>query len=524
MRRLLGLSVASWFAGALLLSGVAQAKTRGYWSVPGGDVEHTNWQKAETKITTDSVAGQFKFLWKIKLGSELSKSKSFSEPLLLPGLITSRGFKDMVLVGGSNSVYSVDSVLGTLIWQKNFKLQSPAGQGSCGGSDVQIIMEPPRIIHFGAHPAVKHHGPAASVSPSPVPAQRRIGVVPAGGYFRLKGIYVLTSDGYLHEQILGTGLDYAPAVKFLPAGDGNASALNITNHVVYTETGSGCRNVPNAVWSIDLTTPDYTVNSYKTRKLRPGGMTGPAIGSDGTIYTLTGGGAADSSQGLHPRSVVALAARDLKEQDWYSPTGSGKKKTLSASPVVLNYRGKKLIAAPGDRGTLVLLDSASLGGSDHHTPLAQIANVFRSGDWDGLASWQDKNGELWIFASYSGRVNPNVKFANTNGSVPHGSVVAFKVEEKDGHTVLTPGWISRDLSNSAAPAVANGVVFALSGGSTSGHATLYALDAATGKELYSSGDAILSYTDRTGISIGDGRVFFTTHDNTLYSFGIPMEH
>ncbi len=129
-----------------------------------------------------------------------------------------------------------------------------------------------------------------------------------------------------------------------------------------------------------------------------------------------------------------------------------------------------------------------------------------------------------MLASISGPVERDVKFANTNGPAPHGSIVAFKVEEKDGHTVLTPGWISRDLINPAPPAIANGVVFALAGGDASTHATLYALDAATGKQLYSSGDAIETYTHLAGMSVGDGHVFFTTHDNTLYSFGIPMEH
>ena len=117
-----------------------------------------------------------------------------------------------------------------------------------------------------------------------------------------------------------------------------------------------------------------------------------------------------------------------------------------------------------------------------------------------------------------------MKFAHTNGPAPHGSVVAFKVEEKDGHTVLTPSWISRDLINPAPPAIANGVVFALAGGNASTHATLFALDAATGNSLYTSGDSIETYTHLAGMSVGDGHVFFTTHDNTLYSFGIPMEH
>jgi outer membrane protein assembly factor BamB len=66
------------------------------------------------------------------------------------------------------------------------------------------------------------------------------------------------------------------------------------------------------------------------------------------------------------------------------------------------------------------------------------------------------------------------------------------------------------------------VVFALEGGRA--RATLYALDAATGRQLYSSGDSITASSRLAGMSVGDGHVFFTTHDKTLYSFGIPMEH
>ena len=60
----------------------------------------------------------------------------------------------------------------------------------------------------------------------------------------MKGVYVLTSDGYLHEQIMATGLDYAPAVKFLPEANGSSFALNINDKVVYTLAESGCHNEP----------------------------------------------------------------------------------------------------------------------------------------------------------------------------------------------------------------------------------------------------------------------------------------
>jgi hypothetical protein len=531
MQRSLARQAALWFAGAFLISGVARAQgtPRGFWTVPDGDPAHNSWQKAETEITSETVGKDFKFLWKIKLGNGPAKSASFSEPLLYPGLITGLGFKDMALWADANTLYAVDSELGTLVWQKDFKLAHQA----CG-SNIQIVTEAPPVIHFGAprpaapHPAAPPPRPPAE-EPLP-PAERHVGVAAGGGYFGLRGIYVLTSDGYIHEQIMATGLDYAPAVKFFPAPNGSSFGLNMNDKVVYTAAGSGCKNIANAIWSIDLKTPDYTVSSYKTQKLNVNGLTGPAIGQDGTAYIMTGGGPDDPAAGVYANSVVALTADGLKVKDWYAPAAAAKSNTLNASPVVFAYKDKELIAAPGGKyggreyGDIVLLDSQSLGGPDHHTPLDKSGLMSKApgrGAWESLATWQDKAGVPWVLASI---VGPVAKFPGSNGPAAHGSIVAFKVEEKDGHIGLTPAWISRDLRNPAPPVIANGVVFALEGGDASNHATLYALDAATGKQLYSSGDAIETYTHLAGMSVGDGHVFFTTHDNTLYSFGIPLEH
>ena len=141
-----------------------------------------------------------------------------------------------------------------------------------------------------------------------------------------------------------------------------------------------------------------------------------------------------------------------------------------------------------------------------------------------LASWQDSGSNQWVLASVPGAVDAGVKFANTNGAAPHGSIVAFKVDDTDGKTSLTPAWISRDLINPAPPVIANGLVIALSQGDVKTPAKLFVLDAATGKELYSSGDAVSTYAHLVGVSVGDGHAFFVTHDNTLYSFGIGIEH
>jgi hypothetical protein len=525
-RRFLAHPLAVCFAGAFLFSGVARAQgaPHGFWTAPDAVAAHTSWQKAETEITTETVAKDFKFLWKLKLGKETAKSPSFSEPLLYPGLITGRGFKDMALWADANTLYAVDSELGELVWQKDFK--SSSAPKPCG--NIQVVTEPPHVIHFGAPRPAPKPG-AAAPPPPPRPSQeplprslRRVGVSPGGGNYGIRGVYVVTSDGYVHEQIMATGLDYAPPVKFFPAPAGSSFGLNMNDDVVYTFGGSGCHNVANAVWSIDLNTPDYTVSSYKMQKLRLAGLTGPAIGRDGTAYVVTGSGPAEPP--VYANSVVALTANELKVKDWYTPSIGAKSKTLNASPVLFTYKEKELIAAPGNDGGIVLLDSQSLGGSDHHTPLAEsrvMSKPRRRGTWEGLATWQDKEGVPWILASIAG---PVAKFAGSNGPAPHGSIVAFKVEEQGGHMQLTPVWISRDLMNPAPPVIANGVVFALDGGNTSTHATLYALDAASGKQLYSSGDAIQTYTHLAGMSVGDGHVFFTTHDDALYSFGIPLEH
>ena len=105
--------------------------------------------------------------------------------------------------------------------------------------------------------------------------------------------------------------------------------------------------------------------------------------------------------------------------------------------------------------------------------------------------------------------------------------------------MLQPGWVSRDLVSPVAPAIGNGIVFAVSSGEyrtadasvtaaqraqRSKPAVLYVLDASTGKELWNSGNTITSFVHVVAPSAGDGQVYVVTYDGTLYAFGIPLEH
>ena len=513
-------------ASVVLFAAAAAAQDdRGDWSLVGGDAGQSGWQKSESKLTPDNAAANVKLLWKIKLGQPMKGADTFSEPLLAGRLINAQGFKDMVYWSAGDTLYAVDSELGNLLWKKEFKTEIPVPAAGCGATRLGLMIEPPVVINFQARRRRPPGTPRPPVPPPAAPNERRLGVAPGGGYFGLKGIYALTADGMLHEQVMTTGVDFAPPVKFLPGANADPEGLNFMGSAIFTSTARACGGVADGLWMVDLTSADYPVKSYAPAGVRPLSPAGPVITSDGTSLLVTGSGKSDSANGVHAGSVVAIG-KDMKVKDWYTPTGAmGSYKYVS--PAVFTYKEKQIVAAPGKDGSVALLDAASLGGSDHHTPLAESAPVAKPGEkhaWDGFAAWQDKDGNAWVLASIAAPIAVDGGAVKQNGEAPHGGIVAFKVEQANGQTSLTPVWVSPDMVNPAPPRIANGVVIALAGGNATTHATLHMLNATTGEELYSSKDEIPASTGLSGVSVGDGHAFFTDRNNVLYSFGIGMEH
>jgi outer membrane protein assembly factor BamB len=284
--------------------------------------------------------------------------------------------------------------------------------------------------------------------------------------------------------------------------DAGAGSLNMVDNVIYTVTSS-CNGAQPAAWAIDL-----NVDPPKATSLPLLEAGGSAIGTDGTIYVQ----GAISGQSPGTWELQALSPRELKVQQKFGSTMRTPRDVSAPSPIVFPYIGRDLIVA-GDGGNLYLLDSATLTAPYRTPSMPPIS---------GLASWEDPDGTRWVLASVWGNYGP----------APNGSVTAFKVEEQNGKTVLTPAWVSRDMNFPQPPVIANGVVFALSSGEfnrqmnpkNGTHATLYALDAATGKELYSSRNLVTAPAALTGMTVANGRVYFGTTDGTFYTFGMYMEH
>lgn len=93
------------------------------------------------------------------------------------------------------------------------------------------------------------------------------------------------------------------------------------------------------------------------------------------------------------------------------------------------------------------------------------------------------------------------------------------VGSRDGKRV----WVSPVMIAPAPPVIANGVVYVLSKGSKTAHATLYAFDAKTGTQLYFSRDLITSFATSSGLAVANGHIAFGTQDGVLYCFGFPVD-
>jgi outer membrane protein assembly factor BamB len=155
-----------------------------------------------------------------------------------------------------------------------------------------------------------------------------------------------------------------------------------------------------------------------------------------------------------------------------------------------------------------------------------------------MATWQDEQGRRWLLAPMWGPPSKDApKFKYSYGNADQGSVMAFEVRLDPDHSkpMLIPIWMSRDMHVPDPPVVANGVVYALQTGENTEqgaratakfrstpitNAVLYALDAETGQQLYSSAKLIDSWTHFSEPVVAGGKIYISTWDGTLYAFGL----
>ena len=501
----------------------------------GNDAQRSSWVRSDPKISIESLAKPgFQVVWKVKLKNEARQLSSLTPPALFDFYIGYRGFRSLGFFGGSsNNVIALDVDLARMEWEKSFgappstnaTIPCPGGMTSSVARPAAPGYPPPGGRGPGrgnpAKPgvgeplegAVTLRTPPPSPPPPPPAAAARRTAPPPNPFARgPQYVHAITADGKFHSLYVSNGEEPNPPLDFLPA-NAHAAGLYIFDNTAYVATLNGCGGVEAGIWALNIA--DKKVTHWKAPANVAGTM-GFAVGPEGVIYVAAGS------------QLFALEPGTLSVRATYN---GGKQ--FTSSPVVFEFQKRDLIAAATADGRLHLLDAAALSG-----PQPAISAAFSSTDFatGALASWQDAAGTRWLLAPAGGAIAAAAGFSGS-GAVTRGAIAAFRVVEENGAAALKPAWVSRDLVSPLTPAIVNGVVFALSSGEDrttnlsaalraqrSSKAVLYALDPATGKELWNSGAAITSFVRTGGLAAGGGRVYVGGHDGTQYAFGFPMEH
>lgn len=529
--------------GVVLAAALDLCAQRGAdWMTLGNDAQRSHWVRRDAKISTETMQKPgFALLWKLKLENKVRHLNSLTPPALFDFYISYRGFRTLGFFGGSSgNITAIDLDLARIEWKKGISsgslgkasLLCPGGMTSSLTRPTVAAYPPPSSAGSGrGSPAKSGVGepfegavtlrrpPMQAVPPSPVQsaaASRRIAPTTNPYAPTVQYVHAVSADGKLHSMYVSNGAEPDAPVDFLPP-NANALGLIVFDKTAYAATVGGCSGVANGIWALNLESRKVTHWNSDTS---PAGSAGFAVGPEGTLFVATTAG-----------KLVALEPGTLAIKGSYEAG-----KAFTASPVVFDYKDRDLIAVATSDGQLLLFDSATLGGPQ----LAETQPFCSAGFVTGsLASWQDAGGTRWVLAPAGGTAAGGAGFPVSHGEIKNGAIVAFKVVEQNGTLVLQPGWVSRDLVSPLAPVVINGVVFALSSGEyrsddprlkatqrakRSSNATLYALEAATGKELWNSGNSIGTFVHSGGLAAGGGRVYVGGHDGTQYAFGFPMEY
>lgn len=505
----------------------------GDWLTFGYDARRSGWARSEVTLKRDNV-GEMVLKWKTTVENEEKSLAALTAPIVVTDVRVGEGRrarKDLVYIAGTGDVfYAIDALSGEIVWEKKFRTD------------------------------VVNKVPGMWLCPKGLNATPTVD--------RSKNtIYAISTDGRLYALDLATGKEKYRAQQWVPAF-AKTWSLNRIGDVLYTPISQNCGDTVSGVTSIDVSDPEnFVIRVWRsTPEYGAGvwGRAGVAIGKDGGIYAGTGDAPYNPGLRIFGNTMFRLDPDTLKLVDYYTPTNWEyvwkRDFDITASALVLDYKGRELVVIGGKEGVLYLMDAEDMGGLTHHdnlytTPLLSNDDEWfeAKGLWGGFSSYVDAQGRVWVYAPTWGPVSVQApEFPITNGPNPNGSVMAFTVADHPdtGEPYLKPEWVSGDSAVPEPVAIANDVVFVLSNGENARqsinagimpfgefnseellkdsqriehdeNARLRALDAQTGKVLFDSGpDAIDTWSHFTGIAVADGQVYAVDFSSTLYCFGL----
>jgi outer membrane protein assembly factor BamB len=564
----------------IALSLLSHAQTRREWLTWGGDPERTGWNRGETTLSRQT-AGRLGLKWKTQIDKEVSieiesGNSMLTAPLVAQAIRTPQGQKTVLYtLSASNTLAAIDAATGLPIWRRTFDntaepLTPPNWICTNMSTATPVIDKAKGIIYLIAADGRLHGVDLATGEAKLIPPPEF--VTPFSRNWSLNLV-----DGVLYTTVgRGCGNGPVPGAPAPPAGTIRGAGAPPAREGVPSETpargrGRGAPPPPVAAHMIamDLNDSARPIARFFTSTARPNGAwsrAGLAYGSN-SFLVQTADGPWEPQKGLWGQTLLRLAPKTLEVLDYFTPSNlealnANDLDYGSGGTLEFSYRNRALVVSAGKDGTVYLLDAKSLGGADHRTPLFAIKagndelSYASMGVWGAPATFVNSRNERWVYFPMWGPPSKDVKFERTHGTALDGSIMAFQVVFEGDKPVLVPKWMSRNLAVPDSPVIANGLVYAISTGENTlqrhtdpryhaifqrpgepplpktgtltaeergqntTHTILYALDAETGQELYSSGEDIDDWTHLSSITVTDGSVYVTTRKTFVYAFGL----
>ncbi len=544
-------------------AGAAQAPSPSDWLTWGYDQERSGWNAAETTLSKENVPGLV-LRWSAQLpvsAREIALS-TLTAPLVVEGVTTSQGRRTLVFVVGSDdTVFAIDADNGKVVWQKAFP----------------NTLTPPQIATWlcsntqNATPVIDKQREIIYVNTSDGKLR---GLSLSTGDERMTAADFTTPFARNWSLNLIDDVIYSPTARGCGGAIANVSAMDVSDlahpHLSRLYTSGGR---PAGAWGRGGVVKGPKGVIIQTAD----GLYDPAAGIFGeTVMTLAPKElrVVDS---FTPSNWRYLNSRDLDLGSTGPVVFPFQGRTLVATiakEAVLylldaNALGGRDHSTPLYQSPRLGNDEEMLGGR---------------GVWGSIATAADREGRRFLYVPMWGPPSKSAPtFRFSYGDAPSGSVMAFQVSGEGDTLSAIPMWISRDMHVPDPPVVANGVVYAIqtgentiqnpgpggdirvdpdvvAGAARGGQVTpagqaqgtaagagretsaasrtaaaqaaaklratpvsnlaLYAFDAETGKQLYSSEKIIPGWVHYSEPVVAAGKVFVVTWDARIYAFGL----
>ena len=555
---------ASFGGQAALQSGEAvaqQAPAVSEWLTWGYDQERSGWNRAETTLSPENVS-RLAVRWRTELPvppREIALS-TLTAPLVAEGVTTAQGRRTLLfIVGSDDSVFAIDADSGKIVWHKSFpNTLTPPQMATWLCSNTQnatpVIDKPKGIIYLNTSDG------------------KLRGLSLGTGDERLTPTDFVTPFARNWSLNLIDDVIYSPSARGCGGAIANISAMDVSDPArprlsrLYTSGGR-----PAGAWGRGgvVKGPKGIVTQTAD------GLYDPAAGIFGETVMALAPKELRIIDSFTPSNWKYLNSRDLDLGSSgpvvFPYQGRALVATIAKEAVLYLLDSNAL---GGRDHSTPLYQSPRLGNDDEM--------LGGRGVWGAIATAEDRQGRRVLYVPMWGppsKSAPPFKFSE--GEAAHGSIMAFQVAGDGDKLSLVPLWISRDMHVPDPPVVANGVVYAIATGEntvqnpgpggdirtdadpaaagraggpgtpsgsappgTSGagrggrggpaaalaaaklratpisNLVLYAFDAETGRQLYSSEKIIPGWVHYSEPVVAAGKVFVVTWDARVYAFGV----